>query len=133
VSAISTHPPAESWRRLFYAAVALGLFASVLLLILVRNVAWWPALAFGLAPDIGVLYGIAPGLGRGQLHPRAVPLYNLLHHSWGPVALGVLAVAAGLSSGFFLGALAWAAHLAIDRAIGLRLRSPEGFQRPPNP
>lgn len=45
-------------------------------------------MAFALAPDLAVLYGIAPGLARGQLHPRAVPIYNALHQFWGPLALG---------------------------------------------
>ena len=82
------------------------------------------------APISPVLYGIAPGLARGQLHPRAVPVYNALHRFWGPLAFGILALAAGLADGYLVGALPWALHVAFDRTIGLRLRSPDGFQRP---
>ena len=55
------------------------LLAAVLLSLLAGDGSWWQAVAFGLGPDLAVLYGIAPGLARGQLHPRAVPLYNALH------------------------------------------------------
>src|SRR5918994_1109020 len=49
---------------------------------------------------------------------------------WGPLAFGILALAAGLADGYLVGALPWALHVAFDRTIGLRLRSPDGFQRP---
>jgi len=39
------------------------------------------------------------------------------------------ALAAGLPLGYVAGALAWGLHVAFDRAIGLRPRSPDGFQR----
>jgi Domain of unknown function (DUF4260) len=69
------------------------------------------------------------GFARGQLHPRAVPLYNALHGFWGPLALAVTVLAAGLPLGYVAGALAWGGHVAFDRALGLRLRAPDGFQR----
>jgi hypothetical protein len=106
--------------------------AGVLALVFVWNAAWWPAVAFGLGPDVAVLYGIAPGLARGQLHPRAVLLYNGLHRFWGPLALAVVALVAQLPLGYVAGALAWSCHVAFDRAIGLRLRTPDGFQQRDN-
>lgn len=87
-------------------------------------------MAFGLGPDVALLFGAGRGLERGQLHPRAVPLYNALHRFWGPLALAVLAVAAGLPAAWLVGALAWAAHVAVDRAVGYGLRTRDGFQRP---
>jgi Domain of unknown function (DUF4260) len=132
VDAISTQRLARPPGRLAYAALAAALLVSAVVLILVWDAAWWPMVAFALAPDLAVLYGIAPGLARGQLHPRAVPLYNALHRFWGPLALAVVVLAAGLSLGYLAGALAWAGHVAFDRAIGLRLRTPEGFQRDQN-
>jgi uncharacterized protein DUF4260 len=113
--------------RVAYMAFAAALLASALALIVVWDAAWWQSVAFALAPDLAVLYGIAPGLARGQLHPRAVRLYNALHRCWGPLALAVVALAAGLPLGYVAGALAWGVHVAFDRAIGLRLRSPDGF------
>ena len=51
-----------------------------------RDTGWWQFFAFGAAPDIALFVGIAPGLAKGQLHPRAVPLYNALHRFAGPLA-----------------------------------------------
>jgi Domain of unknown function (DUF4260) len=115
--------------RVAYAGLAAALLASAVALIVVWNVARWQTVAFALGPDLAVLYGIAPGLARGQLHPRAVSLYNALHRFWGPLALAIAALAAGLPLGYVAGAIAWGLHVAFDRAIGLRPRSPDGFQR----
>jgi hypothetical protein len=115
--------------RVLYAGLAVALLASILVLLIGMDADWWPAVAFALVPDVGVLYGIAPGLARGQLHPRAVPLHNALHRFWGPLGLIIVTVAAGLPRAWLTAALAWAFHVALDRAIGLRLRSPDGFQR----
>jgi hypothetical protein len=129
VNAISAQRLVCRPGRLAYAALAAALLACAIVVIVVWDVSWWQTVAFAVAPDLAVLYGIAPGLARGQLHPRAVPLYNALHRFWGPLALALTAVAAGLPVGYLAGALAWAVHVAFDRAIGLRLRTPEGLQR----
>jgi Domain of unknown function (DUF4260) len=90
---------------------------------------WWQFLAFGAGPDLALLVGIAPGLAAGQLHPRAVPLYNLLHRFYGPILLALAAITGLLGVGYLVGALAWGAHIALDRAVGYGLRTPDGFQR----
>ena len=82
-----------------------------------------------MAPDLALFLGFGSGLEKGQLHRRAVPVYNLLHRFWGPAALGALAIATLIPSGFLLGALAWALHIALDRSIGYGLRTRDGFQR----
>ena len=71
------------------------------------------------------------GLAPGQLHPRAVPLYNALHHPAGPLALGALAATASSapSAGLGVAALAWGFHIAMDRAAGYGPRTPDGHQR----
>ena len=115
--------------RVAYAGLAAALHAFAVALIVVWDAAWWQTVAFALGPDLAVLYGIAPGLARGQLHPRAVSLYNALHRFWGPLGLAVAAVVTGLPLGYVAGAIAWGLHVAFDRAIGLRPRSPDGFQR----
>ena len=112
-----------------YGVLAAALLTTILALLVDSSADWWPAVALALGPDVAVLYGMAPGLARGQLHPRAVPLHNALHRFWGPLALLLAAIAAGLPVGLVAAALAWALHVAFDRAIGLRLRSPDGFQR----
>jgi hypothetical protein len=115
--------------RFAYATLAAALAAAAVVAVVVWDTAWWPAVAFALAPDLGVLYRIAPKLARGQLHPRAVPLNNALHRFSGPLALAVVVLAAGLPFGYLAGAFAWACHVAFDRAIGLRPRTADGFQR----
>jgi hypothetical protein len=72
------------------------------------------------------LAGIRPegetrGLAKGQLHPRAVPLYNALHRFIGPILLAFV-------PGFLVGALAWALHIALDRTVGYSLRTRDGFR-----
>jgi len=119
----------RSYRRLGYGLLAVALLGLIVLEYARHTVGWWPPVAFGAGPDLALLLGAGAGLAGGQLHPRAVPLYNLLHRFWGPLALGVVAVAAGLSAAWVVGALAWALHVAIDRAVGYGLRAPDGFQR----
>jgi hypothetical protein len=73
--------------RVIYGVLAVVLLASILTSLVGSGTDWWPAAAFALGPDLGVLCGIAPGLARGQLHPRSVPLHNALHRFWGPLGL----------------------------------------------
>jgi hypothetical protein len=116
-------------RRVGYAVLAAALVSLIVLVYARESVGWWPVVAFGLAPDLPLLFGAGRGLERGQLHPRAVPLYNLVHRFWGPVALGVIALAASLPPAWLVGALAWGTHVAVDRAVGYSLRTRDGFQR----
>ena len=87
----------------------------------------WQTWVFLFLPDVGLVAGISRGLEKGQLHPRAVPLYNALHVPVGPVVLALLSLVIGID--WFAGALAWTAHIAIDRVFGYRLRTREGFIR----
>ncbi len=116
--------------RLAYGLLALLLGAGIAVAVLGGVAGGRHALAFALAPDLALLAGAARGLARGQLHPRAVPLYNALHRFAGPLLLG-LAALLGLGSPWLLGAFAWAAHIAADRALGFGARTRDGFQRAP--
>jgi hypothetical protein len=115
-------------RRPAHAALAAALLAAALYVVLDSGTGWWQFFVFGAMPDIALFAGAGTGLAQGQLHPRAVPLYNALHRFAGPIMLAVLA-AAFLPAGYLAGALAWAAHVAIDRIAGYGLRTPDGFQR----
>jgi hypothetical protein len=121
--------PARESRRAAYAALALALLAAALFELFKHGTGWWQFFAFGAMPDVALLLGIAPGLENGRLHPRAVPLYNALHRFAGPLALTALTVAADLATGYVVGALAWALHIAVDRVCGYGLRTPDGYQR----
>ena len=120
-------------RRSSAGRLAYGLLAGLLLAALAARLAqhggYWTVAAFAIGPDLALLYGASAGLEKGQLHPRAVGLYNLLHRFWGPLVLAALAAAGLLAPVFFAGALAWAFHVALDRAVGYGLRTRDGFQR----
>jgi hypothetical protein len=104
-------------------AVWAVLLLAFLLFEAIKHGLWLPAVVGMLAPDVALL----GGMSRGRLNPRAVPLYNLLHMYWGPLAL--MAVAALFSTAWFVLGLAWATHVAVDRALGYGLRGRDGYQR----
>jgi uncharacterized protein DUF4260 len=119
----------RSLHRPLYAVAALALLGAAIAVAVAEDTGWWQLGVFVIAPDIALIAGVGPGLERGQLHPRAVPLYNALHRFVGPLVLAALALAGLLGAGWLVGALAWGFHVAVDRAIGYGLRTREGFQR----
>ncbi|RKN47612.1 DUF4260 domain-containing protein [Micromonospora endolithica] len=86
---------------------------------------WWSLLALFLVFDLSML---------GYLHgPRLGALcYNLAHSYALPAALGAVAVTAAAFGDqiTWLGvlAIAWAFHVAVDRALGYGLKTTEGFE-----
>jgi hypothetical protein len=117
------HPPRSVPGRLIAGFAAAALLAGA---ILVAGPGAWQVWAFLTAPDLPLL-AFAAGSREGRLDPRAVPLYNAVHRIWGPLLLGVLSL--WLGPAWLAGALAWGAHVAIDRAAGYGLRAADGSQR----
>jgi Domain of unknown function (DUF4260) len=116
-------------KRAGYAGLAVVLIAAVVVEVANHSTGYWQIAAFALGPDVPLLFGSGAGLERGQLHPRAVRLYNLVHRFWGPVALVILGAVGVLEIGWLIGGLTWAFHIALDRSLGYGLRTPDGFQR----
>jgi hypothetical protein len=116
-------------RRTAYAAASALLLAAIAFELARHATGWWQLPAFGLGPDLALLLGGGGGLARGQLHRRAVRLYNALHVFAGPLALGLLAGAGALPRELVVGSLVWAFHVALDRSLGYGLRTRDGFQR----
>jgi hypothetical protein len=116
-------------RRAAYAALALLLLAAIVLELVQRGTGGWQLAAFGFGPDLALVYGIGADLEKGRLHPRAVPIYNLLHRYPLPLALGIVAAFDLVPVGYLVGALAWAFHISLDRSLGYGLRTRDGFQR----
>ncbi len=114
--------------RIAYAALTAVLVAALAVEVAATDTPWWIVVVFLLGPDIALLLGIGSGLEKGQLHPRAVPLYNALHRYWGPAALALASLV--LPEGWLAAALAWALHVSVDRTVGYGLRTPDGFQQP---
>ena len=127
--AATTIQPRSTAGRMAYAGLGALLLAALVLETVKHGTGYWQIALFGLGPDIALLLGAGAGLAHGQLHPRAVGLYNLLHRFWGPLLLAALAASGLLPVGFLIGALAWAFHIALDRAMGYGLRTRDGFQR----
>ncbi|MDQ1564302.1 MAG: hypothetical protein QOI14_1253 [Actinomycetota bacterium] len=115
--------------RLAYATLGVLLLTAIVFGAAEHGTGYWQIAAFALGPDLALFYGAASGLEKGQLHPRAVGVYNLVHRFWGPLVLATLASFDLIAFGFFIGALAWAFHVALDRALGYGLRTRDGFQR----
>jgi hypothetical protein len=116
--------------RLAYAALGALLLSAAMLEATRHDTSYWLLAAFGLGPDLALFYGAGAGLEPGQLHPRAVRAYNLVHRFWGPLGLAALASLELVPFACLIGALAWALHIALDRSLGYGLRARDGFQRP---
>ena len=110
-------------------ALALGLLGASIVVIASTGAGWPWVAAAALAPDVALLLGAGRGRAPGQLHRRAVPLYNALYHPAGPALLAALWAAGVVGPGPFAAALAWGAHIAMDRAAGYGLRTRDGLQR----
>lgn len=119
----------RSLRRMAFAAAGAVLVAAIVQQSAADGTEVRQIVVFATFPDVALFFGVGHGLAKGQLHPRAVRLYNLLHRVWGPVALAALAATGAIPHAFLVGALAWAAHIALDRTLGYGLRDRAGFQR----
>jgi hypothetical protein len=86
-------------------------------------------LLFGIVPHLPALLSVRQPHARGQMAPRAVPLFNAMHHPAPPLVLLALAAAGILSPFWFVGALAWFSHIVVDLAFGHGLRKADGWRR----
>ncbi len=124
-----TTPEADRMKRTLYLVLGAGLTAFALVEMVRFGGSTWYALAFLILPDVALAYGGARDLAPGQLHPRAVRLYNAVHSFTVPVALMIVGL--WLPPVVFAAGVMWAAHIAWDRGLGYGLRTREGFQRTP--
>jgi hypothetical protein len=115
-------------RRVAYATLTTALLAFLAFQVM-EHAAWGPAALGVLGPDLALLLGAGSGLAKGQLHPRAVPVYNVLHRLWLPAALLVAAASGIAGPAVFVLGLAWTFHVSLDRSVGYGLRDRHGFQR----
>jgi len=87
---------------------------------------WWIVPLGVIGPDLSFLAAIGgPSNVNGNMPPRVIRPYNLVHHPLGPTAL--LVVGALLRSPIAVGAaLAWGSHLLWDRGVGYGMRRADG-------
>lgn len=118
----------QLWRRRsVHGALAAALAAGLVAQAIARPSTWPWLVALLLIPDLPLLAGMNADGVKGRLRPAAVPYYNALHAYTGPIA-----AAAGsllLGPAMLTAGLAWALHVAVDRALGFGLRTPAGDQR----
>jgi hypothetical protein len=74
----TTIAPRGRTSRLAYATLAAVLLAGIATDAITHS-SYWQIAVFGVGPDLALLYGGGRDLAKGQLHPRAVPAYNLVH------------------------------------------------------
>jgi F420H(2)-dependent quinone reductase len=88
-----------------------------------------PLLLFTILPDVPRLFGIGQGHAHGQMAPRAVPLFNVMHHPVVPVAVAGLAIAGLLAPVWLVSGVAWLGHIVIGWGVGDGLRTADGYPR----
>jgi Domain of unknown function (DUF4260) len=113
-------------KRLAYALLFVAALAGS---IYFGGLGTWQFWVFAIAPDLSFAFAGGPGLERGQIHPRAVPIYNAVHSLIGPALLGAVVLLLLGPGPWLVAALAWAAHIGADRALGFGPRTQTGFQR----
>jgi hypothetical protein len=125
--------PTPRYPRLLWGIAGVILLAgSVAEMGLHGRTAIWAGLLGLIGPDLAFLAGIGQPNEPGMLSPRAVPVYNLFHRLWLPVILLAAVIVDGQSSGqaaYVAASLGWLAHIALDRALGFRLRTADGSIR----
>ncbi|MDG5804495.1 hypothetical protein P9869_17825 [Streptomyces ossamyceticus] len=119
--------------------VAWGVLAAFLLLWdvfeVVKHMGWViPGAALGaVLPFLPRLAGLGQAHEPGQLAPRAVPLHNIFNLALIPFAIMVVFTFIGdapedIAAPFTFG-MSWLTSIAFTRALGLGLRTPDGWQR----
>ncbi|WP_084104220.1 DUF4260 domain-containing protein [Demequina sp. NBRC 110056] len=105
-----------TWQRVENAVIAIAVIVATVTL----DYAWWWLLVLFLAFDLSAL-GYVAGTRAGAF------FYNLVHSYWGPAVLGVVALTADARWAGLV-ALAWAFHVAVDRALGYGLKHGDSFE-----
>lgn len=120
--------PATITTSIAYGSLSVVVGAALIRALIAPGGGGWQALVFALMPDVPGVLSIDSSLARGQLRPRAVPLYNVLHSLTWPVALGIASVT-WLGLPWLVASLAWALHISLDRMMGYGPRTKDGFKR----
>jgi hypothetical protein len=113
-------PGVKGIPRMLLMAEGMALFAVCIFAYAKLGFSWWLFAALILAPDIGMIgYLQGPKLGA--------QLYNALHFTPLPIALGVAGYVAGVPLAIALAAV-WLAHIGMDRMLGYGLKYESGFK-----
>ena len=89
-----------------------------------------PVLLFGILPKLPFFLGIGQPTVAGQLPPRAVMGWNIMHHPVTPALLLGVTLTGLLPVFWTVAGMAWLSHIVIDWGLGDGLRSADGFRLP---
>ncbi len=134
MSAQTRAMPATSGRRLrmrhlwIIPGLAIAVYANGLAS--EHNLGLLPLLLFGILPKLPFFLGIGQPTVAGQLPPRAVLGWNVMHHPATPTLLLGTAFTGLLPVFWTVAGLAWLSHIVIDWGLGDGLRSVDGFRLP---
>ncbi len=129
VPTADAHPPRRLALRHLWIVTGLGIALFANAQSTTFGVGLVPLLLFGIVPHLPALAGIGQSLARGQLAPRAVPLFNAMHQPVLPLAVAGLAATGVLSPFWLVGALAWLSHIVVDWGLAKGLRTRDGYVR----
>jgi hypothetical protein len=115
--------------RRTWAVLGILLIVSAVIETAARHVSPSVGVAFAVGPDLSFIAGLGRPAEPGRLPVKAVPVYNLVHRHWLPVAVIAAAGLAHLPPWCLVAGLAWWAHITVDRAFGFGLRATDGGQR----
>ena len=109
--------------------LAFTTLGGAIALVHLNRAPWWIIPLGIVGPDLSFLAAIGgPSNVNGNMPPRVVRPYNLVHHPFGPVSLFLLGLV--LRGPLIAGlALAWGSHLLWDRGVGYGLRRADGSIR----
>src|SRR5829696_1899745 len=113
----SAHGVVARLPRVLLRSEGVALLAMAAVLYGKQGQSWWLFVALLAVPDLGLL-GYVVGARAGAV------AYNLTHTYVPPAVLALGGVLGG-SSLAVSAALIWFAHIGMDRALGLGLRSPD--------
>jgi hypothetical protein len=74
--------------------------------------------AFGIAPHLAFLAGIGQPRPAGGMAPRALAVFNAMHHPAIPAAVVALNLTGIVPTLVFVAATAWLSHIVIGWGIG---------------
>jgi hypothetical protein len=135
-------------HRVAWLVVGIVLAAFAVYEVVVHDLDPLLLVAFVVAPDLAFLVGAGQPHALDQLPRRAVPWYNVAHQPVLPLVVIALALVALLAARLlnddparweaaralplvaYTAGITWLAHIALDRAFGFGLRTPDGWQRP---
>ena len=109
-------PLRSTLRRGAYASLALGLLIGAIAI--AADTHWWPLAVFAIAPDVALFAGAGTGLQAASSTRAPSRSTTPCTGSSAPRCSPRPRSAASSAARLLVAALAWAFHIALDRAVG---------------